>query len=163
MQKKTKSLQRQHPMETQSSMANVPREFPLTPRLPCSVCERCCEPISSHPDWKGAQRSRFPWEFTSIQYLGHTGGNPATPPQQRRKARARTRPGRGHALISIHHSIHHPDNTPSHQRRKHLLSCWKASAHQSGSPKHKQICVQICHFLWDSLTGRSCYKSGPGK
>lgn len=147
-------------------MASVPREFPATRSLPCCVCvKQCCELFASHPNQRLAQGNRFPWEFTFIQYLGCTRGTPATPSQQRRKARAGARPGRGHPLLSIYHSmVRLPRETPSINAGTPSLMLESRSTAKwitSTQASHSQS-MQICHFLWDSLTD-SNYKSGPGK
>lgn len=126
-------------------MANVPREFPPTPSLLCCVCEQCCEPISSHPNWKGAQGNSFPWEFTSIQYWG----TPEGPQPPLHKEGEKQELGLGleeGMLLSLSITAFITLTNTLHQCRKHLLSCWKASAHQNGSPKHIHRIPRVCRF-----------------
>lgn len=131
-------------METQSSMANVPREFPLTPSLPCCVWEQCCEPVFSHPDWKGAQGNRFPWQFTSIRQGTLEG------PQPHLHSRGEKQElGLGlekSMLLSLSITAFITLTNTLHQWRKHLLSCWKALAHQSRLPKHKHHFPELANL-----------------
>lgn len=110
-----------------------------------AVCENnAVSPFSHTETGKGAQGNRFPWEFTSIRQGTLEG------PQPHLHSRGEKQElGLGlekSMLLSLSITAFITLTNILHQWRKHLLSCWKALAHQSRLPKHKHHFPELANL-----------------